>query len=189
MDEATLKMSEILKELELLRKEMEVVFTSTRKLWDTDADQDHRHFPNTIYGFVMAAMAKVDYLSKHWIWNEGRQTERMIEFMNSFLGYDKGASKIAVHFFRHKLMHTSNVLELHDDQGKSYRWLLHHGDGSDLPRDRHMLLNADKLDFGLLYLVEDLISAVPRLAHSMGTDREILGRWARIESKMRSVTK
>ena len=195
MDKASLKTSEILEELELLRSEIKVVLPYTRGMWGTETDQGNRHFPNTIHGFMMAAMAKVDYLSQHWIRKRPKgkhkdgQTKRMVQFMHSYLGYGKEASEIAVQFFRHNLMHTSDLAEIHDDKGGSYRWLLHHGDGSNLPRGCHMQLKGEILNFGLLYFVNDLISAIPKLAQSMKTDPEIVAGWAGTESEIRSFEK
>ena len=195
MDKASLKTSEILEELELLRSEIKVVLPYTRGMWGTETDQGNRHFPNTIHGFMMAAMAKVDYLSQHWIRKRPKgkhkdgQTKRMVQFMHSYLGYGKEASEIAVQFFRHNLMHASDLAEIHDDKGGSYRWLLHHGDGSDPARDKHMVLRECLLNFGVLYFVEDLISTVPKLKAAIMTDPEILLGWDGIESEIRSFTK
>jgi hypothetical protein len=47
-----------------------------------------------------------------------------------------------------------------------------------------MVLEEHKLDFGLLYLVDDLISAVPKLAESIKTDADIGLNWDTIESQM-----
>jgi hypothetical protein len=126
MDETTSRISLILHELEMLKGEALIVLSCTRGLWGTAADRDNRHFPYTFYGFVVEAMAKVDYLSKHWILKStGRgqkenQTVRMVQFMRLYLGYDTEASEIAVQFFRHNLVHTSGLAEIHDKKGNSY---------------------------------------------------------------------
>ena len=195
MDKGDLRIDRILEELELLKDEASQILAHTKVLWNTESDRGHRHFPNTIYGLLMAAMAKVDYLSKHWIRKRPKdkqkddQTKRMVQFMHSYLGYGNEASEIAVQLFRHNLMHASDLAEIHDDKGGSYRWLLHHGDGSDPARDKHMVLRECLLNFGVLYFVEDLISTVPKLKAAIMTDPEILLGWDGIESEIRSFTK
>src|SRR6266571_8583482 len=114
------ELDQIAEELQRLKHEMVVILAHTKGLWGTEHDLDNRHFPYTLYGFMMCLMGKVDHLSQHWIPREagrGNQTKRMVEFLHEYLGYPKKASEIAVQFFRHNLMHTSTLDKILDTEG------------------------------------------------------------------------
>ena len=175
----------ILDELNKLKNEMRIVLLHTKSLRNTDNDVDHRHFSYTLCGFVMLVMSKIDYLSKHFVLGENNQTKRMVRFLRDYLGYSPKASEIGVQFFRHNLMHTSTLAEIKDEDGKTYLWLLHHGDSDDLPRDQHMMLNGGKLDAGVFYFVDDLISAIPKLLRVFEGDSNIRNEWKAVEKEMR----
>ncbi len=179
----------IKKDLEKLEREMKVVLSHTRSLWGSSDDLENSHFPYTLYGFVMVAMAKIDYFSRHWVQGEQNQTKRMVDFMRHFLGYAVKASEIAVQFFRHNLMHTSTLATISDKSGNTYQWLLHYGDGKDLPKTQHMILQNNKLDAGATYLLEDLISAIPKLQRAIEQRPDIRNKWEAVERNMRSFPK
>ncbi len=187
MVDVSKELDDAAEELRKLRHEIIVVLRHTKKLWGTENDFGNGHFPYTSYGLMMCVMSKVDYLSKHWIQQEPNdQTKRIVEFMHVYLGYPKSASEIAVQFFRHNLMHTSSLDEIMDNDGNKYRWLLHHGDGSDLSKNQHMKLKDGKLDAGVLYFIDDLIAAIPKMSESVKQDSFIGASWEAVEKEMRS---
>lgn len=87
-------------------------------------------FPALMYCF-----ATLDYLSSFWRgWNKAdptpppnkeNQTQRMTEFLVTFLLYPRKESRIAIDFWRHKLMHTSEPRQLRSKPPLTevYEWL------------------------------------------------------------------
>ena len=79
---------------------------------------------------VMYAFATLDYFSSFWAgWNQTKpsggpnQTARMVDFVNKYLLYGRKESQIAVHFWRHKLMHTAEPRPLKDpNTSEAYQW-------------------------------------------------------------------
>jgi len=41
------------------------------------------------------------------------QTERMVDFMDRYMGYERQAHSLAVQLWRHKLMHTARPRQTH----------------------------------------------------------------------------
>jgi hypothetical protein len=94
---------------------------------------------------VMYCFATLDYFSSFWAgWNDVKckpsvqscsQTDRMIAFSEKYLLYPRKESQIAIHFWRHKLMHTAEPRPLRDKSTKdSYVWSM----GTE--QDNHMRL-------------------------------------------------
>jgi hypothetical protein len=96
---------------------------------------------------VMYCFATLDYFSSFWAgWNDTRhrppghscnQTDRLIAFSERYLLYPRKESQIAIHFWRHKLMHTAEprALVLRDPAVKeSYIW------STGASRENHMRL-------------------------------------------------
>lgn len=129
--------------------------------WGTD-----RHgWPRTLYGHVMGAFSLLDRTAGLAAGTGGSQTKRMAQFASEWLRYDPTLSEVAVHLWRHSLMHTGEPQRLLDTaQGVTWRWLLHWA--SHLPRDQHMTESRHDddriLNFGLLYFVDDLGFGVKR---------------------------
>jgi len=78
---------------------------------------------------VMYCFATLDYFSSFWAgWNQRaphgqNQTDRMIAFSEKYLLYPRKESQIAIHFWRHKLMHTAEPRVLRDPAtNESYVW-------------------------------------------------------------------
>lgn len=180
------ELEEINRELTELQHEMREVLGYTKSLWSSDKDRDHHHFPFTLYGFVMCFMSKIDYLSQHCFPQVEEQTVRMVEFMHTFLGYSKDSSELAVQFFRHKLMHTSTVVAIVDQNRLKYSWLLHYGDGIDLQRSEHMSLTGSQLFAGAFYYVEDLLCAYPQIKLKIENSLDPAVNWQMREEEMRS---
>ena len=123
--------------------------------WGTD-----RHgWPRTLYGHIMGAFSLLDRVSQLASGDRTNQTRRMVWFAASWLQYDRMLSGVAVHMWRHSLMHTGEPQRLIDSRGPTtWRWLLHWG--SHLPREHHLTESGDAqdriLNFALLYFLQDL---------------------------------
>lgn len=152
--------------------------------WGTD-----RHgWPRTLYGHTMGAFSLLDRVSQLASSDRRSQTPRMVWFAASWLEYDRLLSEVAVHLWRHSLMHTGEPQRLIDSRaGVSWRWLLHWG--SHLPRERHMTESGQAqdriLNFALLYFLEDLHAGVNRWFGSVLPDtpdaESVLVRHAHLE--------
>jgi hypothetical protein len=90
------------------------------------AVRDPALFPAVIYCF-----ATVDYFSGFWAgWNKkpprktDNQNKRMMGFLNAYLLYPPKEARIAIDFWRHKLMHTSEprVLRSKPPAKEVYHW-------------------------------------------------------------------
>jgi hypothetical protein len=112
---------------------------------------------------VMYCFATLDYFSSFWAgWNRRapsgqNQTDRMIAFSEKYLLYPRKESHIAIHFWRHKLMHTAEPRVLRDPTtNESYIWSI------GTSQENHMrLVNTDDptkfmLHFSPFVFVRDL---------------------------------
>jgi hypothetical protein len=129
------------------------------KLVKPDWNSYNRHYYSTLYGYMMRCFSFIDLLSAYQVGSDSNQTHRMRRFMAQFLKYDKQSSYLAIHFWRHKLMHTAQPRCLVGQKTKKkYSWLLHWGD--ELSRDQHMKFQDAEdpkiLNIALFYLIEDL---------------------------------
>lgn len=77
----------------------------------------------------MYCFATLDYFSSFWAgWNRqapsgSNQTDRMVAFQEQYLLYPRKEGQIAIHFWRHKLMHTAEPRLLKDcATGEEYVW-------------------------------------------------------------------
>jgi len=77
----------------------------------------------------MYCFATLDYFSSFWAgWNrqpqQGQnQTDRMVVFQERYLLYPRKEGQIAIHFWRHKLMHTAEPRLLRDPAtNEEYYW-------------------------------------------------------------------
>jgi hypothetical protein len=78
---------------------------------------------------VMYCFATLDYFSSFWAgWNRSapqgeNQTARMVAFQEKYLLYPRKESQIAIHVWRHKLMHTGEPRLLRDPStNEEYLW-------------------------------------------------------------------
>jgi hypothetical protein len=118
-----------------------------------------RRYYSTLYGYMMRCFSFIDLLSAYQFGKDSDQTNRMKRFMTQFLKYDEQSSYLAIHFWRHKLMHTAQPRRLIGKKTKKkYSWLLHWG--NELPRNQHMKFQDAEdpkiLNVALFYLIEDL---------------------------------
>jgi hypothetical protein len=120
-------------------------------------------FNQTLYGYMMGVFSLIDLLSYYWFGTSNRsqtQTLRMVDFMEKYINPNREAHNIAVHFWRHKLMHTSRPRALSDPTtGKKLYWLLQWFE-PHLSREQHYTFTETDdmriLSFGAIYLIEDI---------------------------------
>ncbi|MBI3800555.1 MAG: hypothetical protein HY268_26710 [Deltaproteobacteria bacterium] len=121
-----------------------------------EIQQPHAPGP-AFFPAVMYCFATIDYFSGFWAgWNQSgpgkNQTDRMIDFLDRYLLYPRKESQLAVHFWRHKLMHTSEPRKLHNaDNNEVYVWrtgtgLEHHMELAPL-EGQEFCLDLDPLTF------------------------------------------
>src|SRR5207248_7934807 len=67
--------------------------------------------PRTLYAYVMSCFAQLDFLSALWA-DTGRQTPRMVDFMDSHMGARHDAHTVAIQLWRHTLLHTGTPREI-----------------------------------------------------------------------------
>ena len=139
----------------------------------------------------MAVFARFDILSSYWrgIASSQGQTVRMVQFLDTFRAPDTEANSVAVHMWRHKLMHTSQPRYLTNEHtGKVYRWLLHWHE--HLPREQHFRLidtgGSKKLDLGLVYLIEDLGAATKDYLTQLESSPDLQQNYERVEAELNS---
>ena len=109
----------------------------------------------------MSVFARFDLLSSLWRGSTDSrgQTRRIVDFLGNYLNIDWEIAVVAVHIWRHKLMHTSEPRRLTDPaSGYQYAWLLHWG--FHLPKEQHFTMaratGFGVLNLALVYLIEDL---------------------------------
>lgn len=147
----------ILSELKGFRVEAHhVLETLVLPNWGTDL----HGFTHMLYGSMMRAFSYIDLLSAYWSGPGQPQTERMVNFMDRYIGYEREAHSVAVQVWRHKLMHTAQPRRLKDPTtGKSIYWLLHWYE-QHLPREQHFTWSDAghqvNLNLGAIYLIEDI---------------------------------
>ncbi len=148
-------------------------------------------FPETLYGLMMAVLARFDILSAYWKGNASTkgQTARMTEFLDTFVRRGTKANSLFIQVWRHKLMHTSQPRYLSDEvTGKTYTWLLHWHDG--LPREQHFTLEdtgkTTKLNVALMYLIEDLRTATDGYLGQLSTSPDLQDNYECVEGTLNS---
>lgn len=112
---------------------------------------------------VMYCFATLDFFSSLWAgWNQSaprgqNQTDRMVEFLEKYLLYPRKETQIAVHFWRHKLMHTAEPRVLKNSSiQETYIWSI------GISHENHVSLvgtndpRVFKLHFSPLAFVKDL---------------------------------
>lgn len=115
---------------------------------------------------VMYSLATLDYFSSFWAgWNQRapqgqNQTDRMVAFAERYLLYPRKEGQIAIHFWRHKLMHTAEPRLLRDPAtNEAYYW----STGAN-PQNHMRLVPTDAQSFTLHFcpfaLVRDLRDGV-----------------------------
>ncbi len=162
---------ELIEDLALLESEANSVYLGmVRPTWDVDT---HR-YPNTLHGLVMDCFAFLDLVSRYW---KGSlpQTPRMLEFMDKYIAPRKEANDVALHMWRHTLMHTGKPRDLVDNRtGIRYNWLLHWST-EQLPETEHLRFQQPEpkrktLNVALTVLIKDLRRAFAAYLVDLRTD-------------------
>jgi hypothetical protein len=176
LDEA----NHLLEELEEFERELQVILPYAESRWPDYP----RHFPYTSYGFVMVAFSKVDLYGQYWFPAERSQHKRMQCFLRAYLDYPEKESDIAIHLWRHNLIHTSEMRPLIDTgDGVQYRWLFHYRLGAEHMRFRGGA--ADQiLNLGLFNLSEDLQSGLRKAIEKLPKLREVVKNWPSVTAKL-----
>jgi hypothetical protein len=167
--------SEICDELEAFKVEAHSVLHNLMlPNWGTEL----HGFSHTLCGYMMRAFSYIDLLSSYWNGTGSKpQTERMVDFMDRYMGYERQAHSLAVQLWRHKLMHTAWPRKLRDPAtGKSMYWLLQWYE-QHLPRDQHFTFSDAghqvNLNIGAIYLIEDIERAAARYFDEMDGSQEL----------------
>lgn len=132
----------------------------------------------------MVAFSKLDLYGQYWFPAETGQHRRMLSFLNTYLGYPEKESDIAIHLWRHNLMHTSEMRPLVDIRDSSrYRWLFHYRLGAEhmrfQPGSSDLILN-----LGLFNLLTDLRTGLEKAIAALPNDAAVLANWTAITKKI-----
>jgi len=107
----------------------------------------------------MWCFARIDLLSAYWKGSREKQSLRMVDFIEHYMGYSRNAASMALQMWRHNMMHTGYPRDLFDlKRNIGLTWLLHWGE-EQMARSGHFVLtgtNALKIDMSLFHLIEDL---------------------------------
>jgi hypothetical protein len=138
---ALMNSAELLRASELFRTRIDSLEHDTKRcFWPISEPSapGPAFFPSVMYCF-----ATLDYFSSFWAgWNQRaprgqNQRERMVTFSERYLLYSRKESRIAIHFWRHKLMHTAEPRVLRDPTtNESYIW------STGISQENHMRLVA-----------------------------------------------
>lgn len=148
-------------------------------------------FTHTLYGYMMRAFSYIDLVSSYWNGPGSKpQMERMVDFMDRYMGYERQAHSLAVQLWRHKLMHTARPRKLRDPAtGKSMYWLLQWYE-QHLPREQHFTVsdagNQLNLNIGAIYLIEDVERAAIRYFDELDGSQELQTKANATESELNS---
>ena len=95
---------------------------------------------------------------------------------------------IAVHLWRHKLMHTAGPRQVTEKRtGVAYKWLLHWWE--HLPREQHFTFGGGSprvLNLGLVYLIEDLQKAWAAFAADVRSSQELRANLEQAQAELES---
>ncbi len=148
-------------------------------------------FTDTLYGYMMRSFSYVDLLSSYWTGTSAKsQSQRMVDFMDQYMGYERKAHSLAVQLWRHKLMHTARPRALRDPQsGKTMYWLLHWFE-QHLPRDQHFTFSDAghqlNLNIGAIYLIEDLQRAASSYFADLDASPDLMRKAEAMETELNS---
>lgn len=177
---ALVEASRFSEELVEFEREMQVILPYAESRWP----EYPRHFPYTSYGFVMVAFSKVDLYGQYWFPAEKAQHKRMLAFLNTYLGYPQKESDIAIHLWRHNLMHTSEMRPLADVRdGNLYSWLFHYKLDAEHMRLQHGSAH-QILQLGLFDLVGDLRAGLEKAISGLPKDANVMKNWPVITAKL-----
>lgn len=125
-------------------------------------------FVQTLYAYVGRTFSLLDRLALHCFPDERDQTLRMVDALDQRAGIGREAGSVAVHVWRHGLLHTGEARKAVAASGQIYRWLLHWGP-NELPDDHNWTFSVDPrgeniLNLSLARLIADLRKAIASYA-------------------------
>ena len=176
---------ELLNDVRRFAREVKEIFT--RLVLPTWGSELHG-LPDTLYGYMLGTFARIDLTSAYWRGSDaGKQTDRMVSFMEVYLGRSRDLCSVAVQMWRHTLVHTAQPRPLRDPtNGVVYRWLLHWRD--HLPENQHfkfMECGRERiLNLGLMYLIEDLERGIKAYAAEVAIDTTLQNNIVRFEQEL-----
>ena len=170
----------------LKRETLDVFTTLVLPTW---TDPVRHGYPETLYGYMQRTFAMVDLLSTYWR-PDGKQTERMVDFLERYTNHPREALSAAVQIWRHKLAHTARPRPLRDAAtGKAVRWLLQWY-APHLSREQHFTFtegDADRtLNLGAIHLIDDLERAATAFVAEVAMTPEMQADAARFEARLQS---
>ena len=174
----------LLNDLAVLNTEAEYLYN---KLIGPGLLGDLNNFPHTLYGLVVAAFSRIDLYSAYYVGSlKSPITNRMTEFMVSFMGIDEKAARVAVEMFRHSIVHTGIPRPSSDKtSGVRFLWLLHWGD-DHLPRADNLALqpNGYVVNLSLLGLLDELKVGLSRYLQALSTDQSLIDNYNAVEAQL-----
>ena len=140
---------------------------------------------------MMWSFTRVDLLSVYWRGGRGKsQTKRMVDFIECYMAYPRDTASMAVHMWRHNMMHTGSPRELFDPKRKiSLMWLLHWGEGQ-MDRSAHFVLtgtNPLKIDMTLFHLIQDLKQAQRKYFRDLSNNAQLISNFQRASKETNEV--
>ncbi|HKM84525.1 MAG TPA: hypothetical protein VJY15_26645, partial [Candidatus Acidoferrum sp.] len=109
---------------------------------------------------------------------------RLSNALRGYLDYPEKESDIAIHLWRHNLMHTSEMRPLIDtSDGVQYRWLFHYRLGAEHMRFRCGAAD-QTLNLGLFNLAEDLQSGLRKAIEKLPKLREVVKNWPSVTANL-----
>ena len=122
--------------------------------------------PDVLHACVMWCFARIDLLAQLWKGERkkrGDQSRWIVDFIEHYMGHSRVTVSMAVHMWRHNMMHTGDPREPCDIQKNiSLRWLLHWGE-TEMGRSGHFVLAGTQtkriICLTLFHLIEDLKEA------------------------------
>lgn len=149
-----------------LRKTLDEIEFETKLVYEQvvkpSLNQSERRntLPNILHVSVMWCFARIDLLSAYWkgAGNRKRQSLRMVDFMEKYMAYPRDAASMALHMWRHNMMHTGYPRTLFSPKRvNSLTYTLQWGEEMD--RSSHFVLAGGptfRIEMALFYLIEDL---------------------------------
>ena len=166
-------------ELQRLRDEVEHVYTALVLPGWGGAQHG---LPDTLYGYIMGAFARLDLFSHHWQGKKANDSRRMVDFMCAYMRPERRANSVSVNVWRHNLMHSASPRRLLDrTSGQQVGWLLHWGD-EHLPREQHFQFQSggQVLSVSLFGLLDDLANGLQRYTQKLGGDSELQRKFEKV---------
>jgi len=123
-------------------------------------------YAQTLYGYVHRVFGFIDVLSAYWEGNDRRnQSQRMVDFMEKYMGPNRRAHSVAVQIWRHKLVHTALPRDLRDSTtGKTMHYMIQWHETQMHPEQPHYTIVAfgrdEVFNLACISLLEDLEAAV-----------------------------